>query len=113
MGLRKDLDRKGVRYLYLLKDGEVVLYVGTASNPKSRFNSHLKRSKTENALIYQYVRKNNIVLKMVVVKKLIGTYADAEKEEIKLIKHYQSTCLNFYNNPNKKHYYEIEKRLSL
>lgn len=113
MGLRKDLDKKGVRYLYLLKDGEKVIYVGTAKNPQSRFKSHLKRSKTENALIYQYIRKNSVVLKMEVVKKLIGTYEQAEMQEIELIKRYQLTCLNFYNNPNKKHYYEVEKQLTL
>ena len=34
-----------------------------------------------------------------------------KKHEIDLIKFNSETILNFYNNPNKKHYYEIEKSL--
>lgn len=111
MGLRKDLDSIKVRYIYVLKHEDLILYVGTAANPKSRFKSHIKRIKTDNALIYRYVKQNGITLKMEVVKKVIGTYADAEKHEIDLIKFNSETILNFYNNPNKKHYYEIEKSL--
>ena len=111
MGLRKDLDSVKVRYIYVLKHEDLILYVGTAANPKSRFKSHLKRINTDNALIYRYVKQNGIRLKMEVVKKVIGTYADAEKQEIELIREHSATIMNFYNNPNKKHYYEVAKSL--
>lgn len=107
MGLRKDLDSIKIRYIYALKIGEDVVYIGTAINPKTRYNSHLKRINTDNALIYKFLRKIKQMPKMVVLKKVVGTYADAEKEEIEMIEKYSDSVLNFYNNPNKKRYYEM------
>jgi hypothetical protein len=111
MGLRKDLDSIQKRYIYhLISDRGVVLYVGTSVNPKSRYKSHLKRSKTENSIFYKYVRENNISFTCKIVKELTSTYQFAEQEEIKEIQKHKDTCLNFYNNPNKKGIKNILKK---
>lgn len=103
MGLRKDLDFPQKRFIYHLVDDEKkVLYVGTSTKPKNRYKSHLKRSKTENSPFYVFVRNNNIKFTCIIVKEVFGTYAFAETEEIKEIEKHKETCLNFYNNPNKK-----------
>ncbi|MXV39337.1 hypothetical protein GO491_11730 [Flavobacteriaceae bacterium Ap0902] len=115
MGVRKDLDIIDTRYIYYLIDNKtnVVLYVGTAKDPKKRYKTHLRKIKSNNsALIYQYCIKHKIQLKLKVVKKLYGSYADAEKIEIENIIKHKDTVLNFYNNPNKKNYYRIEETLN-
>lgn len=113
MGLRKDLDSISERYVYYLinKNNGEVIYVGTAKNPKQRYITHLKKIKTENALIYKFCREKNIPTKCKVVEKITGTYTDAEKKEIEHILLNSKTVLNFYNNPNKENYYKIEKSL--
>jgi predicted GIY-YIG superfamily endonuclease len=112
MGLRKDLDSTQTRYVYHIIDGnDEVIYVGTAIDPRKRFKEHQKRSETGNSLFYKYVRANRIQIRGRVVKKITGTYAEAEKLEIEEIKRHQDTVLNFYNNPNKKRIREISKNL--
>lgn len=113
MGLRADLDKRKQRYVYFLTDQENnVLYVGTSTNPKQRYKTHLKRATTENALFYRYVRKHKIQLKLHVVCSITSTYAEAEKLEISYIEKHQATCLNFYNNPNKERLEKIEQSLN-
>lgn len=113
MGLRADKDSVKKRYIYFLVDqNDVVLYVGTAVNPKQRYKSHLKRSKTQKALIYRYVRKYNVKLKLYIKCSIFSTYSDAEKLEIQYMEKHKETILNFYNNPNKKRLREIEKKMN-
>ncbi len=103
MGLRKDLDKISVRFIYYLIYNEKVLYVGTAKKPVNRYKNHIKKIKENNpAPIYQYCIKNKITPKLKVILKLTTTYNQAELIEIEHIKKHQDTCLNFYNNPNKK-----------
>ena len=110
MGVRKDLDSKKVRFIYYLCDGDIVIYVGTSANPKSRYKTHLKRIKTDNALLYKYCRFKNIIPSLQIKAKLTGTYQNAEKLEIDHIHKNSDTVLNFYNNPNKENYYkQLEK----
>jgi predicted GIY-YIG superfamily endonuclease len=104
MGLRADMDSIKERYIYVLTHENETLYVGTCRNPKARYKTHLARIKTDNALIYRYLKNKNIIPKMEIVAKLFSTYEDAEKIEIELIKKHSKTCLNFYNNPNKDRY---------
>jgi excinuclease UvrABC nuclease subunit len=112
MGLRADKDQVKRRYIYfLLDDKNCVLYVGTAVNPKQRYKTHLNRSQTENALLYRYVRQNNIKLKLQIVCAITSTYANAEQLEIQYIEEHQNTVLNFYNNPNKERIKEIDEKL--
>lgn len=112
MGLRADKDTVKRRYIYFLLDqNDVVLYVGTAINPKQRFKSHIKRAETQKALIYRYIRKNNVKLKLHIKCAITSTYFDAEQLEIQHIKDHQNTVLNFYNNPNKERLKEIENEL--
>lgn len=112
MGVRKDLDSISERFVYHLLFNDKVIYIGTAKNPKSRFKAHLKRAKTENALIYKFIRSVDFKIKMKVVLKLKTTYEVAEKYEIKEIEKHQDTVLNFYNNPNKENYRKIELELT-
>lgn len=113
MGLRADLDKIKVRYVYFLVDqNETILYVGTSTNPKQRYKTHLKRATTENALLYQFVRKHQISLKLHVVCMIKSTYAEAEKLEISYIEKHQATCLNFYNNPDKDRLEKIKQSLN-
>lgn len=109
MGLRKDLDSTKTRYIYYLMDKEKIIYVGTAVNPKSRYKTHCKRIKTDTSLLYRYCRIKNIVPLLKIKKKLIGTYENAEVEEIKHINKHNDTVLNFYNNNNKKQYYKLSE----
>ena len=109
MGLRTDLDSIKKRYIYTLIDDNVVIYVGTACNPKSRLKSHIKRIQTEKSLLYRYLRKTGKKPKMIIISELVGTYQQAEKIEIENIQKHSETCLNFYNNPNKKRYNELNK----
>ena len=112
MGLRADKDSVKKRYIYFLVDeNNVVLYVGTALDPKQRFKSHLKRSQTQTALLYRYIRKNNVKLKLRIVCSIVSTYQKAEQLEIQHIVDNQQTVLNFYNNPNKERLTEIENEL--
>jgi len=112
MGLRADKDSIKKRYIYLLLDqNDVVLYVGTAVDPKQRYKSHLKRSQTETALLYRYVRKHKVKMKLHIVCSITSTYNGAEQLEIQHIKDNQQTVLNFYNNPNKERLTEIENEL--
>ena len=113
MGLRADLDKTKERYVYFLIDeNETVLYVGTSTNPKQRYKTHLKRATTENALLYRFVRKHQIKLKLHVVMKITSTYAEAEIQEISYIEKHKATCLNFYNNPDKDRLQKIEETLN-
>jgi len=103
MGLRKDLDKAGERFVYYLMNKEVPIYVGTSLNPRSRFKNHLKKIKDNNsAPIYQFCIKNNITPSLKIVSKIFGFYSCAEKIEIEHIEKHQLTILNFYNNPSSK-----------
>lgn len=101
MGLRKDLDSVQERFIYYLMDGDKVIYVGTAIKPKQRYKSHLKRSLTQKAPLYQYIRKMENKPTLLVKSKINCTYNDAEVIEIQHIEANRETVLNFYNNPNK------------
>lgn len=112
MGLRKDLDSIKERYIYYLTDQNgTVLYVGTAVNPKQRFKTHIRRSKTDTAILYRYIRKHGIKPKLIIKSRIKGSYAYAEKVEIQHIEKHQNTCLNLYNNPNKERLDQIKKSL--
>lgn len=112
MGLRADKDSVKKRYIYFLMDqNDVVLYVGTAVNPKQRFKSHIKRSQTQSAILYRYVRHKKVKLKLHIACAITSTYFDAEQLEIKHMVKHQKTILNFYNNPNKERLKEIENEL--
>ena len=113
MGLRKDLDSIKKRYIYTLSIHNEIIYVGTACNPKSRYQSHLKRSKKQSSLLYRFIRESKQVPKMTIISEIFGTYETAEKEEIKNIELNSDTCLNFYNNPNKKRYNELNKQYGI
>ncbi len=103
MGLRKDLDRISVRYIYYLMHENTVLYVGTTINPMSRYKNHLKKIKENDpAPIYQYCIKEGIRPTLRIVSKIEGYYSDAEKVEIQHIEKHAKTILNFYNNPLSK-----------
>jgi predicted GIY-YIG superfamily endonuclease len=106
MGLKLELDKIAVRYIYYLVDNNnEVLYVGTTKNVKQRYKNHLNKiAKKNNALIYRYCNKHNIIPKLKIVNSLYSTYNDAEKIEIQHIIKHSNTCLNFYNNPNKERY---------
>jgi len=103
MGLRADLDSVKKRYIYYLMDGDIVIYVGTAIKPKTRYKSHMKRAKEgKTAPVYKYIREKGIVPTLRIVSEVTSTYAEAEKFEIQHIKKHQETILNFYNNPRMK-----------
>ena len=103
MGLRKDLDSIQKRYVYhLLDESKNVIYVGTAINPKQRLKSHVKRSKTGNSPLYCFMRESGAKITLRIVLEITTTYNEAEKYEIAEIEKHKETCLNFYNNPNKK-----------
>jgi len=113
MGLRKDLDSIKKRCIYTLSIDDKIIYIGTACNPRSRYQSHLKRSKTESSLLYRFIRASKQVPKMTIISEIFGTYEMAEKEEIRNIELNSDTCLNFYNNPNKNRYNELDKQYAI
>ena len=103
MGIRADLDHVKERYIYYLIHKEIVLYVGTSVNPRSRYRTHLKKiSDGNSAPIYQHCIKNNIKPILRIVSKMIGKYSDAEQIEIAHIQKHSKTIFNFYNNPDIK-----------
>ncbi len=112
MGIRKDLDKTQERFIYYLTNEETVLYVGTSANPINRYRTHLKKIKENNsALIYRFCHHHKIKPVLQIVSKHVLNYNQSEVEEIKHIEKHQSTCLNFYNNPDKDRLKEVEKTL--
>lgn len=90
-------------YIYLLKDGEMPLYVGATKSPKQRMAAHSMG-------VLKYCKnKDNVVM---VILEIIDKLDEAGKAEKKWILHFKSQGVNLLNKSATSVYSKIEFTIS-